>query len=213
MSRRNETWPTSPRKHSSPRHILNNVNTDKATQSLAANSRPWSMAADKHLPVQQCYSLAPPRSMTAAAITLRWDPTAGRPNFCGFPLLRLHCDFWDKLSSASEATCFWPAQPDNLHIRASLAFIRHELPPTQQMFRWGVLSSNLCYVDLFDIRRLRRARRLQHLSAASSHCLNLLLTLCQTAETQTCVLVAWYPGAHMEMLESVHNQADIVIMF
>lgn len=43
---------------------------------------------------------------------------------------------------------FWPVQPDIPHIHASLAFIHHELPPTQQMFRWGVLSSNLFYVDL-----------------------------------------------------------------
>lgn len=109
------------------------------------------MAANKHLPVQQCYRLALPLSKITAAITLQWDLTEeAHSNFCSSSLffLGLHCDFWYKPCSVSEATCFWPAQPDNLHIHASLAFIHHELPPTQQMFRWGVLSSNLFYVDL-----------------------------------------------------------------
>lgn len=91
---------------------------------------------------------------------------------------------------------FWPVQPDIPHIHASLAFIHHELPPTQQMFRWGVLSSNLFYVDLLisDARNTLSSsgtdNASRHLWAASSHCLNLLLALCETAETQTCLRVA-----------------------
>lgn len=122
----------------------------------------------------------------------------------------VHCDFWYKQSSESEATCFWPVQPNNLHIHASLAFIHHELPPTQQMFRWGVLSSNLFYVDLLISDACGAQSR-------SSTCQPLPLTastsFSQCAKLRKRKCGALYPGAHMEMLESVHNHTNTVFMF
>lgn len=122
----------------------------------------------------------------------------------------LHCDFWYKASSASEATRFGLRNPTNLHIRASLAFIHHELPPTQQMFRWGVLSSNLFYVDLLisDARgALGSSDTCQRLPLAAStsfsHC----------AKLRKRKHVACYPGAHMETLASVHNYTNAVFVF
>lgn len=64
-------------------------------------------------------------------------------------IIPLHCILILTVMLCVGENLFWPEPPDNPHIHASLTFIYHELPPTQQLFRWGVLSSRLFYVHLW----------------------------------------------------------------
>lgn len=96
VTRHNGTWTTSLRRHSSPWQVW----------IIWTLIRQRNLSPPTLINGSQSTSSGPAVGTTAAAVTLQWTIQT-----CAAFLLRLHCDFWSKPSSALEATCFGLRNP------------------------------------------------------------------------------------------------------